>query len=56
MADLNSAICGEDVIEKIECCGHVLKRMGKGLMDMVTQCKNKEYVGGDGRLTKKEKK
>jgi len=31
-------------IEKLECCGHVQKRMGRRLMDMVQQCKNKVYT------------
>ena len=30
-------------IEKYECCGHVQKRMGKRLMDLVTKCKTKVY-------------
>ena len=48
-------------IEKLECCGHVQKRMGKRLIDKVAQCKSKEYqigdkkmkgIGGAGKLTK----
>ena len=56
----------EDVeIIKLECCGHVQKRMGKRLLDKVTQCKSKSYeydqngkkkkvkgIGGAGKLTK----
>ena len=51
-------------IEKLECCGHVQKRMGKRLMDKVSSCKGKIYkqggktytgIGGSGKgkLTKK---
>ena len=49
-------------INKLECCGHVQKRMGKRLMDKVLQCKNKSYtengktykgLGGQNRLTQK---
>lgn len=61
VADADPPIYGEDVVEKLECCGHVQKRMGKRLMDKVAQCKSKEYVvgkkkvrgiGGAGKLTK----
>ena len=49
-------------IRKLECCGHVQKRMGKRLMDKVLQCKTKSYtenektykgLGGQNRLTQK---
>ncbi len=51
-------------VEKLECCGHVQKRMGKRLMDKASSCKGKVYkeggrtytgIGGSGKgkLTKK---
>ena len=49
-------------IQKLEYCGHVQKRMGKRLMDLVSKNKNtifregnKRYkgIGGQGRLTQK---
>lgn len=49
-------------IEKLECCGHIQKRMGKRLMDKVTEYKNTQFVdggkkfkgiGGVGRLSQK---
>ena len=48
-------------IEKIECCGHVQKRIGKRLFDKVNECRGKVYtvdkkkikgIGGAGKLTK----
>ena len=48
-------------IQKLECCGHVQKRMGKRLLDKINQCKGKVYqhgnkkvkgIGGAGKLTK----
>ena len=51
-----------NTIKKLECCGHVQKRMGKRLMDKVAACKGKTFkfnkktvkgLGGAGRLTKK---
>jgi len=50
----------DEPIEKLECCGHVQKRMGKKLMDKVSENKNKEFteggttyrgIGGKARLT-----
>lgn len=38
-------------IEKLECCGHVQKRMGKRLMDKVKQCKHKIYVHEGKKVT-----
>ncbi|KAK3765046.1 hypothetical protein RRG08_023564 [Elysia crispata] len=60
-------VCEADVyngkeINKLECCGHVQKRMGKRLMDKVAQCKGQKFqengkaytgIGGAGRLTSK---
>ena len=48
-------------IEKLECCGHVQKRMGKRLLDKVSKCRGKVYtvdkrkikgIGGAVKLTK----
>ncbi|KAK6967885.1 hypothetical protein BgiMline_027735 [Biomphalaria glabrata] len=47
-------------IKKLECCGHIQKRMDKKLMDKVAECKGKVYeengkkykgIGNAGRLT-----
>ena len=52
----------ETKIAKYECCGHVQKRMGRRLMDKVTELKQKNFVhngkvvkgiGGRGGLTSK---
>jgi hypothetical protein len=52
----------KDKIQKLECCGHVQKRMGKRLMDKVHELKGKKFIecgktytgiGGIGRLTQK---
>ena len=49
-------------ISKLECCGHVQKRMGRRLNDAITRCKGNVYeynlksikgIGGQGKLTKK---
>ena len=49
-------------IKKLECTGHVQKRMGKRLMDKVSELKGKKFteggktftgIGGAGRLTQK---
>ena len=49
-------------IRKLECCGHVQKRMGRRLTEKITQCKSKTYqhngksykgIGGIRKLTKK---
>jgi hypothetical protein len=49
-------------VEKLECCGHVQKRMGKRLMDKVSSNKSKTFshngknykgIGGAGRLNQK---
>ncbi|KAI0222586.1 hypothetical protein LSAT2_026167, partial [Lamellibrachia satsuma] len=49
-------------IAKLECCGHVHKRMGKRLLDKVAELKSKRFkegrksykgIGGAGGLTKK---
>lgn len=64
VATLNPPLYGKKKIEKLECCGHIQKRMGKRLMDKVTASKNvlytddktgKKYkgLGGIGRLTQK---
>ena len=50
-------------IRKLECCGHVQKRMGKRLMDKVKECKSKKFeehgkkytgIGGRAGLTMKQ--
>jgi len=58
----NAQPYGPDVVvEKLECVGHVQKRMGKLLLDKVQQCKGKEFywegrkykgIGGSGKLHK----
>ncbi|ELU04515.1 hypothetical protein CAPTEDRAFT_218535 [Capitella teleta] len=49
-------------VNKLECCGHVQKRMGKRLMDKVSQLKSTSFkhagksvkgIGGAGKLTQK---
>lgn len=51
---------GEDVtISKLECVGHVQKRMGKNLRELKKNCGSKKLddgktIGGVGRLTNKE--
>lgn len=51
-----------ETINKLECCGHVQKRMGRRLMDKVQECKQKTYtyngktvkgIGGANKLTQK---
>ena len=53
---------GSKSVKKLECCGHVQKRMGKRLSDKVAEHKNKSWeedgkkykgIGGVGRLTQK---
>lgn len=39
-------------IERLECCGHVQKRMGRHLMKTVTDNKNKQFKLQDGKITK----
>jgi hypothetical protein len=39
-------------IEKLECCGHVQKRMSNRLMSKVKDCSNKEFRAADGRKFK----
>ncbi|KAJ4446444.1 hypothetical protein ANN_13140 [Periplaneta americana] len=46
-------------IEKLECVGHVQKRVGSGLLKLTKDMKGKKLedgkvIGGTGRLTKKE--
>ena len=62
VASANPPIYAGKKIVKLECCGHIQKRMGKRLMDMVAKCKTKTYkvgsrtykgIGGQGRLTQK---
>lgn len=49
-------------IERLECCGHVQKRMGRHLTNKVNEMKNRTFrhngktskgIGGKGKLTKK---
>ncbi|XP_059163145.1 uncharacterized protein LOC131946415 [Physella acuta] len=60
VADADPEIYTGKSITKYECCGHVQKRMGRRLMDKVSECKGKLYkengkqykgIGGAGRLT-----
>ena len=60
VAEANPPIYPLKNIRKLECCGHVQKRMGKRLMDKTNECKGKVYVEngkkytgikGAGRLT-----
>ncbi|GFR61724.1 hypothetical protein ElyMa_003564100 [Elysia marginata] len=61
VSKLNPPIYSGKEIYKLECCGHVQIRMGKRLMDKVSENKNKTFtengktyrgIGGVGRLTK----
>ena len=63
VATLNPPLYGKKKIEKLECLGHIQKRMGKRLMDKVTASKNISYtdggkkykgIGGIGRLTQRQ--
>ena len=39
-------------VVKLECCGHVQKRMGKRLIDKVAEMKSKPFREGGGGVTK----
>lgn len=41
---VDSRVYGETVIDKLECTGHIQKRMGKGLMNIVKENKGKKFV------------
>ena len=58
----NETIYDDIEINKLECCGHVQKRMGRQLTNKVTEMKGKTFyhngkqmkgIGGQGKLTKK---
>ena len=60
VAEAEPPIYPGKIIKKLECCGHVQKRMGRRLIDKRDECKGKMYVengkqfkgiGGKGRLT-----
>ena len=39
-------------IEKLECVGHIQKRMGRELNNLVFKCKNKIFINSDGKKVK----
>ena len=39
-------------IEKLECVGHIQKRMGRKLNNLVFKCKNKIFINSDGKKVK----
>ena len=39
-------------IKKLECVGHIQKRMGRKLSNLVTACKNRSYTFDNGKKTK----
>lgn len=62
VASADPPIYPENDISKLECCGHVQKRMGKRLIDTVSEMKGKQFkegtakfkgIGGAGRLTQR---
>ena len=62
VANVDPPVYTDVEIVKLECCGHVQKRMGKRLLDKVAELKSKRFkegrksykgIGGAGGLTKK---
>ena len=62
VANADPPIYPDTEIKKLECCGHVQKRMGKRLIDKVNELKGKQFkegtakfrgIGGAGRLTQR---
>ena len=62
VANVDPPVYTDVEIVKLECCGHVQKRMGKRLLDKVVELKSKRFkegrksykgIGGAGGLTKK---
>ena len=64
LADAEPPIYPGKTLSKLECVGHIQKRMGRKLTNLVTACKNKVYkrdngkkvkgIGGMKKLTQKE--
>ena len=52
MAEADPPIYPDKTISKLECVGHIQKRMGRNLTNLVTACKNKIYYNDKGKRIK----